>query len=361
MFLRRVHDLLSCLLSTDGRSSSLPVEDRASDCAASMLISNWFFKTRIKFTEITDLSNTLFDQLEEQFELLFSDEGRPALTGSYQEVLILLLRCCIVMLQFLEFDLSLVVDKCNILLSIFRRLFVPNLTFPHCSCKVGAGLNDVARGVTDLIPLRCPNILIGTSEMNEETRRLMLSFFCRVLEVFMEEILMNCQIRKHFTMTDNVSSTTQKLFVSHGSYGDIYAIQEIISSHFLLSANDEWTFQGFINLLFGGEVEDVSELSLSTVLSLLGTRSMYFMPCMLEAHLVLWASKCIHMQRPDYDDEISRDEMMNFHLEAFELSVNIYVDYSKRLKFVDDTNGGSAQICLHSKKLHFDSCIQPMT
>ncbi|XP_064972014.1 uncharacterized protein LOC135616592 [Musa acuminata AAA Group] len=363
MFLRPLYELLLRLspyespCRRDGR--------RFGDSAASEFVSNRWLETGREFADLTYLSNLFFRELEEKFERLFSDVGHPVpstFTDSYQQGLVLLLRCCMVMLHFLEFDLSLVVEKCKILLSILRRLCVPNLPFALCSCKLHPEADNIISGVTSLAPHRCPSDLIGINGPNEGARRPMLSFFRRILEVFIDEFLKNCQMRKHFTMTDNVSVTEQKLFVSHGSYGDIYAIQEIISSHFLLSTNDEWTFNGFINSLsWANEVEnDVSEICLSTMLTLLGFRNMFFIPCMLEAHLLLWASKCISIQRPKVDRGLN-EELMNSHILAFELSVNVYIGHISRIGLVSNINGEHVQPCYHDKKLSFDSCIQPMT
>lgn len=184
----------------------------------------------------------------------------------------------------------------------------------------------------------------------------------QLFQVFVEEFLMDSQIRKHVMMTDKISSTTEKIFVYDGSCGNMHPIQEIISGHFLLSANDEWMFNRFFNSLsWENDIEDdVSELSLTTSLLLLGKRNMFHMPCLLEAHLILWASKCISIQKPN-DDWMSNEKLTNFHIIAFENSVNVYEDYISIMEFVANTNQVHAQPCDHVKKLQFDSCIHPAT
>lgn len=170
---------------------------------------------------------------------------------------------------------------------------------------------------------------------------------------------MNCEVRKHFAMTDKVSSTSAKLFVSHGSYGNMCAIQEIISNHFLLSASDALMFNRFIkSLSWANEVEnDVMILSPSTALSFLGTCNMFIMPCMLEAYLILWASKCIGIQKPK-DNQGSNEELFNCYTLALGHSVNVYADYISVLEFVGKTYTLPYG---HSTKRQFDSCIQPIT
>ncbi|KAG6523386.1 uncharacterized protein LOC122045217 isoform X1 [Zingiber officinale] len=326
--------LMLHLLSSleNGESSFQLVEGGLGVSFPSIIIFNKWFKTRIRFSDIPEFSDLLFDKLQEQFDWLLSGMSHPApstFTRSYREELILLFRCCMHMLPVLEFNLSLVVEKCAVVLSIVRRLCSPG-------CRI--------------------------KELNEEARRQMFPFFCRVLEVFLEEFLMDCQIRKHLMITDKISSTAEKIFVYDGSCGNAHVIQEIIFGHFLLSANDEWMFNRFFNSLsWENEIEDdVSELSLTTSLLLLGKRNMFLMPCLLEAHLILWASKCISIQKPN-DDWRSNERLTNFHIIAFENSVNVYEEYISILKFVANTNQVHAQPSDHVKKLQFDSFIHPAT
>ncbi|RZS02772.1 hypothetical protein BHM03_00032839 [Ensete ventricosum] len=184
MFLRPVYELL--LRLSPYESSCRRDGRRFGDSAGSKFVSNRSSsETRREFADLTYLSNLFFRELEEKFERLFSEVGLPvpsAFTDSYQEGLVLLLRCCMVMLHFLEFDLSLVVEKCKILLSILRRLCVPNLPFALCSCKLHPEADNIISGVTSLAPHQCPNDLIGINGPNEGARRPMLSFFRRILE-----------------------------------------------------------------------------------------------------------------------------------------------------------------------------------
>lgn len=145
--------LLSSLENGQEPSSFQLVKGGLGDSFPSIIISNRWFKTRIRFSDIAELSDFLFDQLQEQFDWLLSGMSHPApstFTHSYKEELILLFRCCMHILRVLEFDLSLVVEKCAVLLSILRRLCSP-------ACRI--------------------------KELSEEAGRQMLPFFCRVLEV----------------------------------------------------------------------------------------------------------------------------------------------------------------------------------
>lgn len=162
------------LLSTyEPSTSSQRVEDWPGDDAASLFMSDRWSQTQNEISEITDLSNTLFGEVEQQYERLFSDLHHSApflLTDSRKERLIYVLRCGMVMLRFLEFNLGLLVEKCNILLSILRRLCALNSKFPLSSCERNSGVVETFEG-------------IATDRVDEDARRPILSFVCRVLEV----------------------------------------------------------------------------------------------------------------------------------------------------------------------------------
>ncbi|XP_074556079.1 uncharacterized protein LOC141811903 isoform X2 [Curcuma longa] len=192
--------LILHLLSSleNGESSFQLVEGGLGASFPSIIISNRWFETRIRFSDIAELSDFLFDKLQDQFDWLLSGMSHPGpstFTRSYKEEPILLFRCCMHILPLLEFNLSLVVEKCAVLLSILRRLCSPG-------CRI--------------------------KELNEEARRQMLPFFCRVLEVFVEEFLMDSQIRKHVMMTDKISSTAEKIFVYDGSCELVVKYKEMI-------------------------------------------------------------------------------------------------------------------------------------
>lgn len=99
--------------------------------ATSLFVSNPWLRTRIEFAEIVNLSDLLFKELQEQLEQLLpvvSGEKKIGYDyGSSPQAFLPLLRCCTIMLRFLEFDLSLVLERCDILLAVLKRLSAPNL------------------------------------------------------------------------------------------------------------------------------------------------------------------------------------------------------------------------------------------
>ncbi|XP_073009446.1 uncharacterized protein [Typha latifolia] len=279
------------------------------------------------FTGITNVANLLFGELQKQLEQLLSPAGIVAsagVDGLSPKGAILLLRCCISLLQLLMFDLSLVVEKCEILLAVLRRLHSRDLS--------GTG----PTGNTMLPP-----------------------FSTAVLEVFIEGFLVHPQLQRLFMVTDKVSCTTEKLFASSGSDGDLYVIQEIISSYFLLSVYNDWTFNRFINSLFWSKEanSEIPEISMDAALTLLGAGIMFSLPSILQAHLILLASRCIGIQSPKNSWRLDKVALSRSIL-AFECSVNLYLGYLSTLDSVDNFTGGKGHSTYCAKQLPFGSCIQ---
>lgn len=179
-------------------------------------------------------------------------------------------------------------------------------------------------------------------------------------QVFIDEFLVQRQLRKHFIMTDYVSATTDKLLASHGIDGDISAVQELVSGHFLLTYYDDSTFSGFIHSLsWTDEVDDaIPELGLDAALTLLGSCTMFSLPLMLQAHLILLASRCVGIQRPT--DNKSDDEVMSRYILAFELSIKLYVDYMSNIDLIDNYIGCVSQSGSHAEK-SLDSYVRSVT
>lgn len=92
---------------------------------------------KLKFGDICELSNLLFQKLEEKFEHLFSElsaakglgvSGSSFLFNAVQ-VLNFLFRCCMLLLPLLaEQQKNLGFEKGSILLKIVRKLILPNST-----------------------------------------------------------------------------------------------------------------------------------------------------------------------------------------------------------------------------------------
>ena len=107
--------------------------------AISMCVSMQGFITKIMYLDIIDLSTLLFKELHKQFErlvcgtsyfpsIVVSDENSSADSKFSPEELLLLVRCSMTIVQFLEFDLTLVLERCQILVALLGKLCPLNST-----------------------------------------------------------------------------------------------------------------------------------------------------------------------------------------------------------------------------------------
>jgi len=173
---------------------------------------------------------------------------------------------------------------------------------------------------------------------------------------------MNHELRKHFIMTDCASSMKEKLFLSHCSHGDVQAIMELVSGHFLLSVHDELAFVRFIcSLSWSNEVDNqIPALGLDSALSLLGYPCIFSAPHLLQAHLIVLVSRCIGIHMPG--DAKKLDVLvMNHYILAFELSVKRYSGFMPILNFFGSIIGDERESSFAAAGLSFDSCIRSST
>ncbi|ONK61659.1 uncharacterized protein A4U43_C08F32250 [Asparagus officinalis] len=306
-------------------------------------------KPMISFADIIDLSNLVFEELHKQSEQLLSgtsnisrvaalDENGRLTSDSKlsQDDFLLLLRCSMILMRFLELDLMLVLERCRILVAVLGKL-----------CPIFSPLqftNESACHVDAITPEG------GISS----------SFSSSILEVFLDELLMHDELLKHFIMTTCASATAKKLFLSH-CYGDIQAIMELVSSHFLLSVQSESTFDSFImSLSWSYDVDNhVPIIGLASVLVLMGYPVISSAPVLLQAHLILLASRCIGIHVPA--DTKNLDTLdMNLYILAFELSIKLYLGFMPFPNFFDNTRDES-ESSVYIKGQLFCSFIQPST
>ncbi|XP_010250866.1 PREDICTED: uncharacterized protein LOC104592977 isoform X3 [Nelumbo nucifera] len=101
------------------------------------------FDLKVTFAVICKLSNFLFKELQRRFEQLLSgllDVSVNTATGqdkvlNHPEDLTMLLRCCLIIMLLLVFDQSFLMEKCQILLVVLRKLCSPDLLL-HVSCHM---------------------------------------------------------------------------------------------------------------------------------------------------------------------------------------------------------------------------------
>ncbi|KAK0575750.1 hypothetical protein LWI29_006378 [Acer saccharum] len=175
----------------------------------------------VKFKEIHDLSNILFEQLDSRFKQIydaFQDVSVDQANGqavshsnswaSFEE-LILILRCCMVLLSLPMSDQSLFMEKGQVLLSVLRRLISSSNANGDC-CTV-----PIADGFASPI---CSSGPFNPTPKHK----------CALLQVFADELLMHKSLREYFMLIDSASSTSEKLFTCHFGLGDIGSVMEAL-------------------------------------------------------------------------------------------------------------------------------------
>eukprot|EP00268_Persea_americana_P049907 TRINITY_DN5391_c0_g1_i4.p1 TRINITY_DN5391_c0_g1~~TRINITY_DN5391_c0_g1_i4.p1 ORF type:complete len:797 (-),score=127.96 TRINITY_DN5391_c0_g1_i4:140-2281(-) len=290
------------------------------------------------------LSDMLFNEVRRQFGLLVSGVGLPPeMTSSTDnnqhfnimipfEHFALLLRCCMAILQLLEFDPSVVLEKCQILLTILERLCSLDLIL-HAAChKVQSGesifcfkksVSHECKYTLDDAAVSCIREELDASMHFAKQGCSSVALLCSILEVFTDELLVHHHLREHFVQANRVSFTKERLFICEGGYGDI--VLEVISAHFLLSVSGESGINGFPETLFWSYDKDfkIPQLSVTAAMAMLGTSAVYTAPEVLQAHLISLASESIGIEKPPENMKLN-PLLLNSYILAFELSVNLY-------------------------------------
>ncbi|XP_058078047.1 uncharacterized protein LOC131226270 [Magnolia sinica] len=308
--------------------------------AFSMATWNCWFAVKIMFRDITNLSDALFKELLGQYEqlLMGSDPSTIASkqAGQHSDAFIpleefpLLLRCCMVILQFLEFDQSLVLEKCGVLVTILKRICSSDLRL-HVPChkmQKGKSIINFRSSVSHEYMYAPDGSISSTLEVLDGSMCLAepgsrSPFLCSILEVFVDELVVHQQLRDHFIGVDNVLSAREKAFVSHGGHGDV--VLEVISAHFLLSVSDEWAFEKFPHTLFWSHGRDlvIPQLSLTAAMTFLGNPVVTTAPQIFQAHLISMVSRCIGICMAPNHRQLYPLLLSNY-MSAFEQSVNLY-------------------------------------
>ncbi|TXG67361.1 hypothetical protein EZV62_008636 [Acer yangbiense] len=308
----------------------------------------------VKLKEICDLSDILFEQLDSRFKQIydgFQDVSADQANGqavshsnswaSFEE-LIWILRCCMVILSLMP-DLSLLIEKGQVLLSVLRRLISSSNADDDC-CTA-----PIAEGFASSI---CSS---GPSNPTPKHK-------CALLQVFADELLMCKSLREKLMKIDSASSTSEMLFRCHLGQGDIGIVLEVIAAHFIISVSNEQAFENLHNKLLWQHDKDfrVCEMSLFASLSLLLDPIILSAPKIFQAYLISLVSDaiCIRMcsepMKPDA-------WIMDCCLTAFQKSITLYTRYMSDLQMDCHPIGSNKSCMLGSSQLAFESYIQPAT
>ncbi|KAG6659244.1 hypothetical protein I3843_03G016700 [Carya illinoinensis] len=329
----------------------------------------------VDFRDVQKLSEILFKELDGRFKRFFSDlhdvKSDTVMSADALEELALLLRCCMVILNLLDFDQDLLLEKGRVLLLVLKVLI---------SLKSGENESNgrsTSVRVEKIVSRQCAfddgDTGCTTSVAEDFAASLCFlepsdpcrPFLCALLEVMADELLINRSLREYLMLVDSASCKNEALFTSHFSHGNIGSVLEVVSAHFLLSVFDEQAFDIFINRLIWQHDKDFRfpELSLTPVVSLLLNPIMLSAPKMFLAHFISLVSETIGFGmsprnlRPD-------PRLMDCYLTVFERSLILYSRHMSSLQIDDHPVGskGTANPCMLGRsQLNFDSYIQQDT
>ncbi|XP_057973762.1 uncharacterized protein LOC131161801 isoform X2 [Malania oleifera] len=332
------------------------------------------------FRYLCDLSDNIFRELPKRFRELFTalhDSSSVQASSDFDiwamaEEFNLILRCCLVFLNLLEYDLNLLLEKCRVLLAILSRLCSSNFIhggkrnafsfkkFVSCEGAYGNNVNITSFSED----------YIATLSFLEQSDPCLPSLR-PMLEVFLDELLVHRPLRQYFLLADSVSSASEILFIWHSSHDDIGCVLEVISAHFLLSISDEHALEKFLGGLccLHSKNSRVCELSLIAAISLLQNPVILSAPKIFQAYLVSLVSETLIV----YDsiggmatENMAPDiRFMGSYLTAFERSIILYNRHMSALQMGGHSTDKNSFVksCkfVGFPESYFESYIQPVT
>ncbi|XP_010250864.1 PREDICTED: uncharacterized protein LOC104592977 isoform X1 [Nelumbo nucifera] len=342
------------------------------------------FDLKVTFAVICKLSNFLFKELQRRFEQLLSgllDVSVNTATGqdkvlNHPEDLTMLLRCCLIIMLLLVFDQSFLMEKCQILLVVLRKLCSPDLLL-HVSCHMKGNEKStisLKRSVSHERIYASDNSIISVVEELDasmsfsEQIGMPIPILCSMLEVFADELLVHRRLRQYFIVMDSVSCTSEKLFICDSSHGDSDDVLEVISAHFLLSVSGMQPFNKFLNTLFWLDDKELRfpELSLTAAMVLLGTPTIFSAPQVFQAHLISLIARAFGIIIVPEETRLN-PRAKNCYISAFEHSVILYNRHISSLEFGSHHFGSNIRSvdkpCTLEGGCHpsFQSYVRPIT
>ncbi|XVF30062.1 hypothetical protein REPUB_Repub16aG0024600 [Reevesia pubescens] len=334
---------------------------------------------KLKFKNIHEISNVLFDKLNAKFNELFSAlndvSTNPVRAESIFHVnvkaaikeLTLLLRCCFAVFKLLVLDQKLVVEKGRIFLGILRRCVSVELKGEKeksCTSFENEVSHECMYADDDSTTFLAKHLVTSISFSGPSNP--FHTILCALLEVFADELLMHASVRQYLLLVDSLSDVNEFLFVRHFGPGNIGSVLEVISAHFILSISDDQAFKNFLNRLFWLPDNNfrVPEMTLTTALSLLLNPIMLSAPKMFQAYLVLLVSEVIGISM-SFEHMIPSSEL-RLYLSAFERSVDLYTRHMSNLHMkghpiVDDDSFVKSRFCSSYSHMDFECCLLPAT
>ncbi|KAG0495440.1 hypothetical protein HPP92_000131 [Vanilla planifolia] len=149
---------------------------------------------------LVNLSSNLYEKLDRQFERLQTFPRRliDGAVGLYPETqfskegFILLLKCCLALLEFLEFDMSLVWEKSSVLVKILIKVCAPDFLLDANGHIAASRRTSDSHHYSDSL---------GVCQETDD----LASLYSSILEVFIAELSENPHLRDHFVAVDVIN------------------------------------------------------------------------------------------------------------------------------------------------------------
>ncbi|XP_028557141.1 uncharacterized protein LOC110096809 isoform X1 [Dendrobium catenatum] len=283
---------------------------------------------KMKSGHLIEVSNVIFKELLRQFEnlnffLRCPLDGVSGLNSKVQctiEGFIVLLRCCLKILQFLEFDMSFLWEKCGYLLKIIGKFCPENLVLSSHGCSVVSARDPFSQ---------CCSSLGGISEEADP----LLSLFPLIFEVFIVEFSENLRLRKHLISVNVLTANSGKLCACRYTQARTCIFLELVFGHFIQLIRNDLDYSRFLHSLSGSSDIDrmIPDISLDASLKLISSPFMLSAPFILQAQLILLASRCVSTHLP-IEGRKSDTSAISCYIDPFEISVKLYLSYLSTLQ-----------------------------
>ncbi|XP_076883377.1 uncharacterized protein LOC143532131 [Bidens hawaiensis] len=176
-----------------------------------------------------------------------------------------------------------------------------------------------------------------------------------LLEVIMDELLVQGQLRKYLQIIDSYSPTNECLFNVNADSVDFGLIMDIICSHFSLSISDDMALNEFLNRFTWARSSNTkpSSLGIISAKTLLQNPIFLSSPKLLQARIVSLVADVITFgtEHETYTPDC--------YLSVFESSVILYTQHMSVLKTESSTTDDRGNLIDKSQHPSFESCINP--
>ncbi|XP_025798604.1 uncharacterized protein LOC112878282 isoform X2 [Panicum hallii] len=172
------------------------------------------------------------------------------------------------------------------------------------------------------------------------------------LEVVAESLVFSERLRSYLAMADCAAPEGSRIFTEALPCQGVHQLTlELVCCHFISSLQDEGGFEVFLRALSWSwnESQGTPEISFQGALGLIHRTCLFSLPVVVQAHLLLLASRCIS------------DQNLDLHLHAFEHAMNLYVRYLPALDVFNRTGGTKIPWTSSVNKRPFSCCIKDAT